>query len=495
MKKIFYLFFLIAQSVFVSAQQAGDNFFSEPIVHEVKLSFWQQAYWDSLTVNYTNDAYMKCAVEIDGTVIDTIGVKFKGNSSYNNQSDKKPFKLDLNDYINGANIDGLKKLNLNNGFKDPSFLREKIALDFYNEHGIIAPRCGYTKLYINNVYWGLYTVVEEIDKTFLSGRFNDNDGNLFKGDPQGDLKWINNLPSSYYSKYELHTNETLNDWSDLVNFIKQANSPAALLYDSLNHVFHSTDFLRAWAGTTLFVNLDSYIGSGHNYFIYHDSTTNKFRWILWDVNETFGNFNMGLQPAQLTALAYDYINNPNNRPLANNMRINSTFHTTLGNEMCDLVYGGFSNAEMDGKIDSIANAIRPHVYADNKKFFSNQQFEDNIINDISVPGTPGGSNILGIKSFISARRSQLVTQLNALGCSAGLGQNEEALRKINPNPNHGKISILNKKEQRYLLFSAEGSLLKSGILEKGNNEIYLEFSPGFYLLKTEDGQVSKVIIQ
>ncbi len=495
MKKIISLFTFFSHFILVFAQQPGDNFFNQPIIHEVKLNFWQSGYWDSLTANYANDAYMKCSVEIDGISIDTIGVKFKGNSSYNNQSDKKPFKLDLNDYISSANIDGLKKLNLNNGFKDPSFLREKIALDFYNEHGITAPRCGYAKLYINAMYWGLYTVVEEVDKTFLNGRFNDNDGNLFKGDPQGDLKWIDNNPASYYSKYELHTNETQNDWSDLVYFIKQANSPVNLFYDSLNNVFHATDFLRAWAGTNLFVNLDSYIGSGHNYFIYHDSTTNKFRWIIWDVNETFGNFNMGMQPSQLTSLAYDYINNPNNRPLAKNMRLNALYHATLGYEMCDLVFNGFSITELNAKIDSIANAIRPHVYADNKKFFTNQQFEDNINYDISVPGTPGGSNILGIKSFIAARRSNLINQLNALGCIAGIKDFKPTGMHIYPNPGNGRVNIFSSSKQAYILLGSEGGIITTGQLQKGNNEIYFNCSPGFYLLKTEDGMVSKILIK
>lgn len=475
------------------AQQPGDIFFNQPLIHEIKLNFWQSAYWDSLTANYSTDTYMKCSVEIDGITIDTIGAKFKGNSSYNNPSDKKPFKLDLNDYISSANIDGLKKLNLNNGFKDPSFLREKLTLDFYNEHGIVAPRCAYAKVFINNTYWGLYTVVEEVDKTFLDGRFADNDGNLFKGDPQGDLKWINNQASSYYPKYELHTNETQNNWSDLVNFIKQVNSPAGMFYDSLNAVFHSDDFLRSWAGTALFANLDSYIGSGHNYFIYHDSTTNKFRWIIWDVNEAFGNFNMGMQPAQLIALGYDYVNNPNNRPLCNNMRNNAVFHAALGEAMCELVYPGFSNAALDGKIDSLANQIRPHVYADTKKFFSNQHFEDNIVQDIVVSGTPGGSNILGIKSFISARRSNLETQLNAIGCFAGLNENDNREIPVFPNPSQNEIVLLSGIQEAYFLYNAQGELTEKGMLKKGSNQISGPEVPGIYWLKTESGKAQKII--
>lgn len=55
----------------------------------------------------------------------------KGNSSFNNPSTKKPFKVDLNEYVSGQDYDGIKKFNLNNGFKDPTMLSEKLTLDFF----------------------------------------------------------------------------------------------------------------------------------------------------------------------------------------------------------------------------------------------------------------------------------------------------------------------------------------------------------------------------
>ena len=55
----------------------------------------------------------------------------------------------------GDGEEGLKKFNLNNGFKDPTFLREKMTLDFCRRHGITAPRCTYANLYRNDTLWGL----------------------------------------------------------------------------------------------------------------------------------------------------------------------------------------------------------------------------------------------------------------------------------------------------------------------------------------------------
>jgi len=227
------LFVLSAFSAY--AQDPGDDFFAQWKVHDIRFEFHQTGFWDSLKQNYTLDVYMQADVMIDGKSYHNSGVKFKGNSSYNNASNKKPFRIDLAEYVDGQSHDDLKKIVLNNGFKDPSFLREKMMLDFLYNHGIAGPRCGFARLYINGEYRGLYTVVEDVNKTFLEDRYGNKDGNLFKGDPRGTLVYKGSSPSLYSSDYELKTNEKENDWSDLIRFVDALNRiPTAQLKDSLS---------------------------------------------------------------------------------------------------------------------------------------------------------------------------------------------------------------------------------------------------------------------
>ena len=129
MKKICLFLFTFSLGT-LHAQTAGDAFFSDGIVHEIRFNFTQPGYWDSLKQNYTLDVYMRCNLEVDGVQYPNSGVKFKGNSSYNNPSNKKPFRIDFSEYVDNQEVNGLKKLILNNAFKDPSFLREKLMLDF-----------------------------------------------------------------------------------------------------------------------------------------------------------------------------------------------------------------------------------------------------------------------------------------------------------------------------------------------------------------------------
>lgn len=349
----------------VLAQDPGDAFFSEGIIHEIHFHFDQPGFWDSLTVNYTLDQYMPADVTIDGATYAQSGVKYKGNSSYNNAGAKKPFRIDLAEYIDNQQHDGLKKLVLNNGFKDPTFLQEKLMLDFLNAHGIAAPRCGFARLFVNDEYRGLYTVVEDVNKTFLEDRFGNKDGNLFKGDPKGTLMWKGQDQTLYQGDYELKTNENENDWTDLIRFIDVLNHvPSAQLADSLPTYLNVDSWLNYWAAHNLFVNLDSYIGSGHNYFLYHNTDTDQLEWITWDVNEAFGNFQMGIPLNNLKTLPFGYIPMPaNSRPMMNRLWSEQVWKQALADHVCTLL-NDFSNSAMDPQIDALSNLIRDAVYAD-----------------------------------------------------------------------------------------------------------------------------------
>jgi hypothetical protein len=496
MKKMRLSFAILFISITSFAQTEGDVFFGNPIVHTLKFTFPYTNFTDSLTWSYDNDIYIKGDVEVDGLTYLNCGVKWKGNSSYTTPGFKKSFKIDFNEYVAGQDHDGLKKLNLNNVFKDPSFLREKLALDFYVEHGQPAPRCTYVEVYINGTLWGLYTGVEEVDKTFLDRWFGDKKGNLFKGDPTGDLKWLGSTHSLYYSKYELKTNETENDWTDLVNLIDVINNSAAGTYTTnLSAVFNTDEYLYTWAIEMLFVNLDSYSGSGHNYYLYHDSTTNKFRFIAWDVNESFGEFSMGLTISQIEDLPITYIPAPStNRPLHQKMLANG-FTQPLYDAVCDLINLDWSIWSMEAKIDSLANAIRPYVYADVNKFYSNANFETNIVSDLTLGGGPGGGVFPGIKSFLTNRRESIAADLGANNCLVSVDENSKNENfNLFPNP-FSTIVTINQMEDNSTLqiFDISGSLVYTSPLKSTTESINLDFLPkGIYCVNVKNAKFDTI---
>lgn len=263
---------------------------------------------------------------------------------------------------------------------------------------------------------------------------------------------------------------------------------------------HVTPFLRAWAASNIFANLDSYIGSGHNYYVYHDSITNKFNWITWDVNEAFGNFTQGMNVTQIEQMALNYTGSgANNRPLCNKIIANTTLYSAYLNEVCYLTNVHFTQAYWFSYIDSLENRIKADVYADPNKFFTNAQFDANIDTLIVVPGNPGGSNINGLKSFMNHRRSSLITQLAANNCFVGLNSNTVEINtlSIKPNPNSGRVLIsINDPKQQILFYDVLGKPVDVKIVSSlSENEIYYSFEDlpkGIYFCKTGD-QVKRIV--
>src|SRR3989338_6628449 len=91
-----------------STAQNGTELFDETYVHRIDVTFQQDGFWDSLS-NYYDEAfnngtdvqYMMGSVMVDGTVVDSIGVKQKGFFSNwgAGESLKKPLKISMNEYV------------------------------------------------------------------------------------------------------------------------------------------------------------------------------------------------------------------------------------------------------------------------------------------------------------------------------------------------------------------------------------------------------------
>jgi hypothetical protein len=400
------------------AWAAGDNIFAGKQIFTIEIEFSQPAWWDSLTIYYNAglEQYLAATVTIDGQVFDSVGVRFKGNISYYHPNNKKPFRLKFDEYDEDQRWDGLKGVHLNNCWEDPTFMREKLHFDFCRDAGIPAPRANFTELYLNGELWGFYSLVEHVDKTFLSARYGDNDGNLYKavdaivggGGYVSDFLWYGSDPSAYYQRYELKTDEPIDPWTDLIAVIDSLNnSPNTAT--ALPAVVNMDPLYRAISTDILLGNLDSYAGSGRNFYGYFLPTTGLMEWIPWDMNMSFGSY-WGCA-TNFETLNISYVSDAATRPLVAKIHATPSLEEEYRYNFCWLSTQYFSADRLFPEIDEIATLIRPYVYADPRKMFTNAQFETNINVDI----TTGGHRKPGLKSFITAREANVQQQLAALG--------------------------------------------------------------------------------
>ncbi len=405
------------------AGEAGDPVFGDDRIFDLRFTFAQPAFLDSLYKSQQVREYIPARLAVGGQIYNRVGVRFKGTSSfYGYPGKKKSLRVKFNKYDKDIAFDGLKKINLNNGWSDPTLLREKLYLDFLDVHNIPAPRANFARVYLNDAYWGLYALVEHVDKVFLTNRFVENDGNLYKAEKRADLSWRGQDQSNYYEYYQLKTNEKENNWRELVHLIDRINNTSRDGFESeLEEVLHTRGFIRIWAANNIFMNLDAYVGSANNYYLYHRERDERFEWIIWDVNLTFGS-----------RTGQDTLNlfyNPDRRPLVTRM-LETEAYKTMYTETVEELVNRIDPAYFYNRIDSLFAFISADYFADTLKMYTDAEIVENLSSDVG--------RIPGLKSFISNRKQNVLDQLQILsvnGKEADAGAPKKfRLYQNTPNP-------------------------------------------------------------
>jgi hypothetical protein len=520
-KELFITIIIFSSIEFSYAQNPGDNIFSGTQVFNININYYYTNYWDSLSYYYDlgTEIYIPADVVIDGDTLVNVGVRFKGNSSYSHPNNKKSLRFSFDEFDGALRWDGLKGVHLNNCYGDPTFMREKIYLDFCKDAGISAPRVNYAKVSFNDTSFAFYSLIEHVDKTFLNTRFGNKNGDLFKAvDDFGaenyvsDFKWYGAVADSYYNRYELKTDGSLTAYpklltviDSLVNGTDQENSLADLI--NLESLYNSI------AADIIFANLDSYINSGRNFYFYFNTTTNKMEWVKWDVGLSFGDFSGGV--SNFENLNVSYILNSSERPLWSKILSVPALKNNYLHSLCLLNVNYLNTTNIFQHIDSVANIIRNYVYADTRKQYTNNQFELNIISDLAISGVGGTTRIPGLKSLLTARKNSITSQLTTLGINCSATDVEEVITSLPeefilnqnyPNPFNPSTSIsfsIGKPEFVTLkVFDLLGREVET-LVNKYLNQGYYSFnfdasslSSGVYLyrLQTESFNQTKQMI-
>lgn len=408
--------------------------FADDAVHEIHLTFTQPDWWQQLEDNYEleDQPYIEAAFAWE-TTTQTIGVRFKGNSSYwGYYGDKKSFKLDIDEFVPGQELYGLDKFSLNNCFLDPSYVREKSAYELCEAMGMPACRTNYVALYINGSYWGLYLLVEQQDQEFIESRYGSGEnGNLWKctNDGNSTLEWEGSSETSYYNRYDLKTNEEVNDWSDLVDFVDNLNNTTiSAMPDSLHNRLDVNSALAMLAVDNFIVNLDSYVGRCANYYFYHRDLDDRMFFTKWDQNEAWGIFNQyGMSTTQLQQLSPYWINTQwgEERPLAERLYDVPAYVEVYLGHMKKLMATAAAPTTLLARMESLRDLIRPYVYSDPNSMFSSSDFENCMTQTIYASGgPPPGRPIPALQTFINARHSYLSSTIGTWTPIEGLVLNE-----------------------------------------------------------------------
>ncbi|MDP6424743.1 MAG: CotH kinase family protein, partial [Planctomycetota bacterium] len=273
-------------------------------VRDIKLTFQQSNWWTQLRNNKSSRAEIKADMVVDNVTYKDVGVRFRGNTSYSynvGRSEKLPFNIRTDAFVSGQKLYGYDNLNLINAHRDATFIREPVSYLMMRRH-FPAMKSNWVKLWLNNVYWGIYVNTEQPGKDFARDSFDDEDGNLYRGDSPSrltrpTLTYLGSNIASYQGQYDYYTNNHPLPWVDLVNLCFVLDrTPMAQLPARLPQVLNVDRALWYLAVQNILSNTDSYIGVGNDYLAYHDETHGRFSILPWDLNTTFGAYDLIRKP-------------------------------------------------------------------------------------------------------------------------------------------------------------------------------------------------------
>ena len=393
----------------IAGNLTSTGIYDESTLEELRLYFPQTNYWNLLTQNYNTKTELPATIQYKEEVLDSVGVRFKGQTSYfANNSQKKSFNISVDAFKDGQKLGGYKTFNLNNAFQDPSFMREVVYYHLIRPHTPSA-KANFVKLYINDQYWGVYLNVQQLNKDFLSEWYESNDGNNFRGDTPtsttpggggggGGAQWgdgtaaINYLgtdTAQYQKYYTLKSSGYNNPWTELQHACDVLNNSGAALESTLPEVFDIDKILWHLACEIAFVDDDSYVYKGKmDYYLYQDDITG--RWATYDYD---ANSVMASEQNRISWSPF-YNESKVNYPLLNKVLKIPAYRQRYLAHLRTILETSFDENKVNALIDTYNNLIGESVMADTKKSTTNQAYTNGVTT---------------LKNFIRNRKAFLLT--------------------------------------------------------------------------------------
>ena len=412
MKSLYTLLFLIINTT-IQAQ----SFYDMDEIQTIEVTF-AESNWDQLMDNaYAADAgyILAESITINGITYDSVGVKYKGNSTYRSNQIKNPWHIELDTYKDHEH-DGYTDIKLANGSKDPSMIRDVLAYSILRQY-MEAPQANFANLYVNGDLIGLYANTESISKKFMNSRFGSKENTRFKcSPPDGAGPQSNDLPNlvflgqdstDYYDAYELKSDA---GWQDLIDLCDTLVNQT----DEIEEILDVNRTLWMLAFNNVIVNLDSYSGNfAQNYYLYR-SDYGQFLPVVWDLNESFGvfsstgsgNLNGTTDKQRMSHLLHE---DNSDYPLIQELLGVPTYRRMYLAHIKTMLQENFVDGSYFSTGEALQATIDDAVEADNNKFFTYNNFLSNLTSDVSGGGGgPGGGSTPGISNLMDGRVDYLL---------------------------------------------------------------------------------------
>ncbi len=424
---VFFPFFCLSQTLY-NPQFLYDNpggLFDEDSLRVIDLQFYNPNYHNYLVNSwyYSPSERIPAALTLNGITYDSVGVRYKGNSTFclpnDNSNPKVPYNIDMNHFIDGQQLLGYNKMKLANAWMDPTFVKQIISSNIYRRY-LPSGESNLVRLDVNGSYVGLYVNDESINKQFLKKHFDEKSGPLFKCDnidrfcdtanaPSAmppNLYYMGDDTTAYYDSYDMKSEY---GWAELTNLIKVID----LDFQNIDSVLNVDRTLWAFAVNQVIQNLDCYNTYYiHNYYLYQ-TKDGLFQMIPWDLDNSFSGAIMGWDFWNQTNIyEYDaYFTGSSlggstpwtERPLLYKLLNNPHYRKIYTAHINTIIEESLDTSIIRSNIDNLQDLAYNAADQDNNKGFSMTDYYENVNNAIWT-----GWGFGGILSTINERKQFLL---------------------------------------------------------------------------------------
>jgi hypothetical protein len=405
-----------------------EGLFDEDSLRVINLEFYLPSYHSYLLNSwyYSPSERIPAILTLNGATYDSVGVRYKGNSTFclpnDNFNPKVPYNIDMNYFIDGQELLGYNKIKLANAWMDPTFVKQIVSSNIYRRY-LPTGESNLVKLNVQGDYVGLYVNDESINKQFLKKHFDEKSGPLFKCDNIDRFCDTANAPSAmppnlyymgddttlYYNSYDMKSD---NGWEQLVNLIKVIDFD----FQNIDSVLNVDRALWAFAVNQVLLNLDCYNTYYiHNYYLYQ-TKDGLFQMIPWDLDNSFLGAILGsFWSAPSDAYEYDpysigedhdnngFLDIWEERPLVDKLLNNPHYRKIYTAHINTIIEESLDTADIRINIDKLQALAYNAAFQDYNKVFSMTEYYNNVDNELWT-----WWGFAGILSTINERKQFLI---------------------------------------------------------------------------------------
>jgi hypothetical protein len=206
-----------------------------------------------------------------------VEVRLKGQRGSRRSLDNKPaLRIRV---VKGERALGFRHLTLNNMVQDPTMVHEAVGYQVYAAAGVPVPDTAYARLTINGQPYGLYLLVETIDRQFLERRFGNASGILYEGSYGTDLR------EGHEQRFELDEGKDPGR-RHLARLIRAVETADDALFYGPGALIDTASFLAMMAAGVVIADWDNYY-QANNYRIYWNPPAARWVFIPTGIDQTF----------------------------------------------------------------------------------------------------------------------------------------------------------------------------------------------------------------